>query len=430
MRTTAPSVEAVNLTISKAKQAGIIQLSTTDEFFDGRHLTTNNQFVHNFGSCSYLGLELDERLKAAAIDAVERYGTQFSSSRAYMSIGLYDELENLLEQIFGYPTIVAPTTTLGHLSNIPVLVGPKDAVILDHQVHASVQQAVRLVSTSGVHVEMVRHNNLEALENRIIKLKDKYEKIWYMADGIYSMFGDGAPMQELYELMNSYEQFHLYVDDAHGISWEGKHGAGYVMSQVPMHPKMYLTASLAKAFGACGGVMVYPDQATKDLVRNCGSTLMFSGPIQPGTLGAAVASAKIHLTDEIYDLQANLKGKMDYYVQVATELGLPLVKYASTPIFFIGVGKPEVGYDLCKKVLDSGFYTNLAVYPSVPYNNTGLRMTLTCHHTKSDIKHLLMTISNLLDSSLKRTDYTRADIFRAFKMKSPAEQLVSVAAAS
>ncbi len=424
MTQAAPSIDLVNRNVSNAVKLGIAQLVTDDQKLDGRSITTKGKRVINFGSCSYLGLELDERLKRAAIDAVERYGTQFSCSRAYLSLGLYEELEGLLGQIYGHPTVVAPTTSLGHISNIPVLVGRNDAVILDHQVHASVQNAVRLVKAGGVHVEMVRHNNMNYLENRIKKLSQKHDKVWYMADGIYSMYGDCAPMGDLQRLLNQYEQFHLYIDDAHGMSWTGKNGSGYVLSQMDYHPRMVLITSLAKGFGSCGGAMIFPDGELKELVRNCGSSLMFSGPLQPAQLGASIACAKIHLTDEIYTLQNDLKSKIEFFVKTANQLGLPLVDGSITPVFYIGVGKPDVGYSLCKKMMDLGFYTNIAAFPSVPYNNTGLRMTITRHHTMEDLSAVLHVISEHLDSVLKESDYSRSEIFKAFKMNVPSNSRV------
>ncbi len=420
------SIDLINKNIQFGKQLGISQLSTSDHSLTGRQLTTNGEQVLNFGSCSYLGLEMDERLKQGAIDAVHRYGSQFSCSRAYMSIGLYDELESLLDQIFGKPTIVAPSTTMGHLSTIPLLVGPNDAVILDHQVHASVQQAVRLAATNGAYVEMVRHNNMEALENRIQKLQTKHNKIWYMADGIYSMYGDCAPVKKLEELLNTYDQFHLYIDDAHGMAWEGPNGAGFVLDQIDFHPKMYLSLSLSKSFAAGGGVMIFPDQRSRELVRNCGNTLIFSGPLQPASLGAGIASAKILLSDEIYTMQDELKDRLQYFTETAKALNLPLIKDDLTPVFFLGASKTEITAMLCKELLSAGFYTNASSFPSVPNNNAGIRLTITRHLSKEDIKNFLTTFSEKLDMILNFNNFSRDGIFKAFKMNQPSREKVLV----
>ncbi|MEL7342812.1 MAG: aminotransferase class I/II-fold pyridoxal phosphate-dependent enzyme, partial [Bacteroidota bacterium] len=216
--------------VGEAVKSGVAHLVTEDSRFDGRHIQLSGKNCINFGSCSYLGIELDNRMKTAAMKAVEKFGTQFSSSRAYVSLGLYDELETHLEKMFQAPVIVSASTTLGHLSAIPVIVGDNDAVILDHQVHASVSMACQTLRGKGTHIELVRHNNIEMLESRIKKLKDQYDKIWYMADGVYSMYGDFAPVEELAFLLEKYEQLHLYLDDAHGIGWKGLRGTGHVYS--------------------------------------------------------------------------------------------------------------------------------------------------------------------------------------------------------
>src|SRR5689334_4165012 len=208
-------LEIVNEVATLAARLGIVHNGTEDTTLDGRHITIRGQKLLYFGSCSYLGLEHDARLKAAAMEATDKYGTQFSSSRAYVSSRYYLEAEDLMRRMFNRPAVILQSLTVGHLSNIPVLVGDSDAVIMDAQVHDSVQTAVQLLRTRNIRVELVRHNRVDMLEQRIKSLKDSYRKIWYMADGVYSMQGDFAPVKELYKLLDRYEQLHLYVDDIH-----------------------------------------------------------------------------------------------------------------------------------------------------------------------------------------------------------------------
>ena len=413
-------IEIIDQMLTSSSRLGITHLTTEDERFDGRHVRINGSDLLNFGSCSYLGLELDKRLINAAIDAVKRYGTQFSSSRAYVSVTLYNEVQNLLSQIFGKPVTLASTASLGHMSNIPVLVGDHDAVVYDIQVHASVQTALEMLKVRNIQVEPLRHNRIDLLEERIAKLKDKYDKIWFMADGVYSMYGDFLPVHQLKTLLDKYEQFHLYVDDAHGMSWTGKNGSGYVLSQIDFHPKLFLVLGLAKAFGSCGGVMVYPDEDSKRVVRNCGKTLIFSGPIQPPVLGASVASANIHLTNEIYKLQGELKKRILHFNSVAKSLMLPLINETDSPITFIGLGKPIVGYNLVRRLMNLGYYSNLSVFPSVSYNNTGLRSTITVHQTLKDIENLLGTIAEQLPKALADSQSSMEEVQKYFKLDFPA----------
>ncbi|MCX6291455.1 MAG: aminotransferase class I/II-fold pyridoxal phosphate-dependent enzyme [Bacteroidetes bacterium] len=395
---------------------GIVHNNTEDIKLDGRHIRIAGKDLLYFGSCGYLGLEFDERLKAGAIDAINRYGTQFSSSRAYVSSVFYKESEELLEKMFHKPVILLQSLTLAHMSNIPILVGDNDAVILDSQVHDSVQTAVQLLKTRDVHVELVRHNRLDMLEHRIKELKDTYDKIWYMADGVYSMHGDLAPVKELYKLADQYEQFHLYIDDIHGMSWAGPNGTGYVTSQGPHHSKLYLTTGLTKAFGTAGGVLVFPNEESKIKVKNCSKAIIFSIQMPPMILGATIASSKIHLSDEINIFQKELHQKVDFFNRRAKELELPLIGETISPIGFIGVGKPDVGFNMVRRLMNQGFFMNISVFPAVSYNNTGLRIPINRLNTFEDIEKLLQEIKVQLPFALADSQSSMMDIYKSFKL--------------
>ena len=103
MAKTSSYYDTVDQIVSYGAQKGILHLYNEDNQFDGNKISIAGKEVINFGSCSYLGLEFDPRLKQGAKDAIDRFGTQFSESRAYVSLGLYNELEGLLEGLFGYP---------------------------------------------------------------------------------------------------------------------------------------------------------------------------------------------------------------------------------------------------------------------------------------------------------------------------------------
>ena len=386
---------------ASGRKLGIVFQTIEDTELDGKYVKVDGKRMINFGSCSYLGLEMDQRLIAGSIDAVTRFGTVFSSSRAYLSSTLYDELEVLLEQIFDNPVVVTNNTTMGHLSNIPILVGDNDAVIMDVSVHNSVQQAVSLLKERNVAIEVIRHNRMDILEDRIKILQQNYDKIWFMSDGVYSMFGDIAPVKELKSLLDTYEQFHLYIDDAHGMSWAGENGSGFVRSQLLKHDRMYLVTSLGKAFGSTGGALVFPNKLSYRRVREFGRSLIFSIQLPPAVLGASVASAKIHLSPEIYVRQNHLQERMKFFNQTAKMYELPLIKESLTPVMFIGVGKPQVGYNMVRRLMNAGQYVNLAVFPSVSYTSTGLRIPVTLQHSKEDIENLMKNIALNLPIAMK-----------------------------
>jgi 7-keto-8-aminopelargonate synthetase-like enzyme len=383
-------INTVDECLTNGANNGIFHVSVEDNHLNGRTVTIDGKEVVNFGSCSYLGLEVDDRLKEGAIEATRNYGTQYSSSRAFSACNLYEELEDLFYKIFdNNPSILAATTTLSHVAAIPIIVQDNDLLILDHQVHGSVQLAAQLVKARGTRVEMIRHNRMDMLEDLIKENPNKYNKIWYMADGLYSMYGDYAPLKEIRYLLEKYSTFHFYVDDAHGMSWAGKNGNGYVLSQMPMHPKMVLTTSLAKGFGTGGGVTVLPDGELRRKILTCGSSYTFSGPVQPPMLGASIASAKIHLTKEIYELQYSLRSKIDLANNLINQYGLPLAMPTNSPIFYLGLGLPRVGYNMVKRLMGEGFYANIGIFPAAPINCTGLRLPITNGQTDDDIKGIL-----------------------------------------
>ncbi|SFF98848.1 bifunctional aminotransferase class I/II-fold pyridoxal phosphate-dependent enzyme/GNAT family N-acetyltransferase [Pontibacter chinhatensis] len=411
-------IDTVDAVLTVSKKKGIIHLHAEDQQLTGGHLTLHGKKNLHFGTCGYLGLEHHPAVKRGAIEAIERFGTQFPMSRTYVSNPLYRELEELIEQLYQVPAVISKNCTLAHLTTIPSIIRQSDLVILDHQVHASVQEAVKKMLGQGVTVEMVRHNNLEMLEDRIKKQKGKYERIWYMADSVYSMYGDFAPIKEMIALAEKYEQLYLYVDDAHGMSWAGKNGTGYAMSQMPdgLYRKMILTANLGKAFGACGGLSLFPNREWYDKVSNFGGPLTFSVQIEPATLGAAIASARIHLSEEIYTLQQELQRRIAYFNQLLRKTDLPLVHECESPIFYIGTGTMDMGNHLVQALLSDGIYVNLATFPAVPAKNIGVRITISLSNSYEDIEELVRKLKLHFDMAMAATGQTQENIRKAFKM--------------
>ncbi len=382
-------IKALNQVINSGIQKELLHRFTEDQSLNGRIITIDGQELINFGSCSYLGLEHHPALKQGVIDAVERYGTQFSSSRTYASLGIYKDLEDQLMAMFERPVIVTASTTLGHLATIPVIVGENDAVILDMQVHNSVQMAVQQLKANGIFVTLIRHNDMDSLESKIQQLRNKYDKIWYFADGVYSMYGDYAPLGRLEELMNKYEQFHLYIDDAHGMSWTGPKGTGYVCSQLFYHEKMVLAGSLNKSFATSGGFVALPNARMAQDVRNCGGTLIFTGPIQPPMLGAALASTQLHCSEDILPIWDKVHDMVDFTNGRIEALGLPQFEVTNSPLFFIPAGIPRITTEMVSRMMKDGYYLNAAGFPATPMKRGGVRFMVNGNLEKEDVGQML-----------------------------------------
>jgi 7-keto-8-aminopelargonate synthetase-like enzyme/predicted N-acyltransferase len=408
-------IDTVDEVLSGAKKEGILHLYAEDKKLTGRTIQIKGKEMYHFGTTGYLGLEQDDRIKEAAIQAIRDYGTQFPLSKSYISHPLYSELEDKIEQMYGIPPIITKNSTLGHLAIIPTLLRDEDAVIMDHQVHWSVQNACQLLKLRGIPVEMIRHNNLNMLEEKIKQLSSKCNKIWYMADGVYSMFGDYAPISELMELTKKYNQLHLYFDDVHGMSWKGKNGTGFVFDTIKELPEnIVVVGTLSKTFGASGATVFCKNQKLRNKIKNFGGPLTFSAQLEPASVGAAIASVKIHLSAEITIRQQELADKIAYFNQLLAVENLPIISTNDSPVFFLGMGTPVSAYNFVHRLFKEGFFLNLGIYPAVPIKNTGIRITLSSHNHKQDVKELAEAIKYHYPKALEETNNSDTKVRKAF----------------
>lgn len=366
---------------SEAAEAGVV--FNTGQGANGRYVTVDGARLLNFGSCSYMALEAHPEIRDGAHRALDEYGTQFSFSRAYLQCGLYTELEELLEQITGRPVLVGASTSLAHMAALPVLISDQDHIIIDQFAHASVHTATRLVP--DVPLEILRHNRMDLLDARLEKLRGQARQVWYLADGLYSMLGDYGNFAQLRELLDRHEHLHLYIDDAHAVSWAGKHGRGVALEHFADHERVVVALSLNKAFSAAGGVLAVPNRAMATRIRRCGGTLLFSGPVQPPMLGAAVASARLHLSEALPAMQAELRQRLGICAGHLLSSKLGFGGSELSPIFQLECDSPRVAFRIADRMKQKGFYCCVCVFPAVPINRPGIRFTISRHNEPADI---------------------------------------------
>src|SRR5688572_2626264 len=180
-------VAAMEQGIAEAERAGAAMQTAGEAVYSGRTVNLAGSELLNFGCCSYLGLELRPELQAGAIAAIRRYGTQFPFPRAMIQSPLYAELGAALERMTSGHVVVAASTSLAHISALPVLVSAGDALVIDQFAHASLHTAVALLR--GVSLEVLRHSRLDLLERKLERLSRKHDRVWYVLDGLYSMRG-------------------------------------------------------------------------------------------------------------------------------------------------------------------------------------------------------------------------------------------------
>jgi 7-keto-8-aminopelargonate synthetase-like enzyme len=384
---------AINLVqdrLEMAVRGGLIRLRVDDQSPDGRTINVRGTDLLNYGSCAYLGLNTDQRLIDGAKRALDQYGSVFSSSAAYASIDLYTDLEERLAKIFNQGHILVPTTTtLGHLSVLPVLVSPGDLVLSDHQVHASVQLTAAVLRGLGAEVRDVPHNDVDALHSILSESAHKHKRVWFLADGVYSMFGDTAPVRAISRLLGEFENLHVYYDDAHGTGWKGLHGVGHVITEVGYHERVIVIGSLAKSWGAGGSVLIMPNEKMAAKVLLAGATFTFSGPIHPAGLGAAVAAADFHLSPERDEREKRLLHKIDYVRDRLVEAQLPTLSLERTPLWYVRIGTPEKAIEYARRMMDDGFYVNVSGFPVVPRGMDGVRFTTTTFQTDDDLERFM-----------------------------------------
>lgn len=408
-------IQYVNETFNTAREIGVIHLKAQKDEHESRLIHVDGKPMVNFVANNYIGLEADERVKAAAMEAVDKYGIFTSITRTYLSFDHYIELEEKFEKIFGLPAAIANNTTLGHFTYLPLIIGKNDAIIIDQFVHNSVQMAVQYLKGAGIPNITIRHNQMGELEKQIKELSKTYKNIWYLTDSIFSMHGDSTPFKDLEVLLNSYENFHLYVDDAHGMSWIGQNGKGAALHNIAKHERLYVICSLNKGFGASNAVMVFPDKKVKEVVTNCGSSLIFCTPTLHAGVAAASRIADIHLTDEIYERQVHLSERIKLFKQKAKEYNLPLANHYHSPLFYVGLGSLEKVFMFSKHLQEKGFLICPASAPSVPIKQSGLRISLNYHITLQDTENLVYAIAEYMEDLEKKGLFNREEALKAFR---------------
>jgi 7-keto-8-aminopelargonate synthetase-like enzyme len=410
--------DAVFQVHTQGRERGHYFLTSQDKQFTDRNIHINGHRLLSFGSCSYLGLEFDKRLIDGASDAYQRYGAQTSFSRGYLSSPLYQELEeDLFPRIFGVAqTLLLPSTSIAHHVAMPALIDERDAVVIDHQVHRSVDDAVTLqCARSNAKKVVIKHGELEQAIDVITKLARHHRQVWFMCDGVYSMYGDYLPASFLHQVLAIAPNVRLYIDDAHGMSWTGKFGRGHFLSRFDLDERVVLVTSLAKAFATGGGVLVTKDPSILETARLVGGPYSFSGPLRPGDLGASIASAKLHLTDELLIRQNALQARITQANKLCRSLHIPLVIENEAPIFFIALGRAQAVFLMAEKLREDGFHVNVSGFPAVPASRGGLRVALSAIHTEQEVNDLFHRLAHHMPEVLSTVGITQEEILDQFE---------------
>lgn len=336
--------------------------------------------------CSYLGLDNHPTIVAGAIDAIEAHRSlHWSCARTRLNFDLLAELEANLSEMFCARVIAFSTVMLANLGAMPLLAsgvlteGAKPVVVFDRNAHLSLAYHKPVVADE-TRVETIAHNDIDALEG----LCRKHPVVAYVCDGVYSM-GGNAPIKELRELQERYRLF-LYIDDAHGISLFGRHGEGFARTQFPedLGDRTIIAASLAKGFGASGGMLMLGTAEQEALFRRYSIPYAFSVAPNLAAVGAALGSCKIHRSAELGERQKQLEQR----IKVFDDRVSTVEQGSSLPIRMVSIGSEAKAIAVARELLDAGFYTSAIFFPTVAQGKAGVRVCVTADHQVGDIERL------------------------------------------
>jgi 8-amino-7-oxononanoate synthase len=352
------------------------------------------------GSNNYLGLTGDPRVKAAARDALERYGTALTGSR-FMNgtIPLHVELEREIAEWMGTEDALVFTTGYqANLGTIGTIVGPGDTVICDSGDHASILDGCRL---SGARLRPFRHNQMDKLDKMLERAAGDGGGVLVVVDGVFSMEGDICPLPELLERTERHG-VRVMVDEAHAVGVLGDRGAGScelfgVEDRVDLR-----MGTFSKSLASCGGYIAGPADVIEYL-KISARPFMFTAAAVPAAVGAALEAVRICRT-EGGPLFAKVLGNAAYLRRGFAELGLKVVEPgrlpggadANTPIVPVVVGQDWQAVTLWKALFDAGVYTNVALHPAVPPAGALLRTSLMATHEREHLDRALEIVERVI----------------------------------
>jgi 8-amino-7-oxononanoate synthase len=387
--------------LAAAKEADLLPYFRILESQAGPMVEMEGRETIMLGSNNYLGLTGDERVKGAARDALERYGTALTGSRLLNgTIPLHTELEREIAEWMGNDDAIVFTTGYqANLGTIGTILEPGDTVICDSGDHASILDGCRL---SGARLRPFRHNRMDKLERMLDRAAQDGGGVLVVVDGVFSMEGDICPLPEIVELSERYGA-RLMVDEAHAVGVLGERGTG-TCELFGLADRVDLRmGTFSKSLASCGGFVVGPADVIEYL-RIAARAFVFTAAAVPAAVGAALEAVRI-CRHEGGSLYAKLLENAAYLHAGLSDLGLRVVEpttlpdgtEAITPVVPVVVGEDWQAVLLWKALFDAGVYTNVALHPAVPPGGALLRTSLMATHEHEHLDRALEIFARVLE---------------------------------
>lgn len=365
--------------LQQLHQAGLYNHIRTLGSPQGARLIVDGKDVLNFCSNNYLGLANHPRILQAARDAMEKYGVGPAAVRSIAgTMALHVQLDQRLAIFKGVEAALSLQSGFNaNVATIPALVGNEDAIFSDELNHASIIDGCRL---SRAPIIRVAHADPDDLERLLKSERAKYRRALVITDGVFSMDGDIAPLDKLYEVTRNYDAL-LMVDDAHGEGVMGRGGRG-IVDHFGLHGKVDVEiGTLSKAFGVVGGV-VAGNRLVVEWLRQRGRPFLFSSAMTVPDVAACLAA--IDLLEESTELVDRLWENTRYFKGQMKALGFD-TGASVTPITPVMLGEAKLAQDFSRSLFEQGVFAMAIGYPTVPQGKARIRVMISAAHSRADL---------------------------------------------
>ncbi|NUQ38743.1 MAG: glycine C-acetyltransferase [Caldilineales bacterium] len=342
-------------------------------------MVVDGRRVLNFCTNNYLGLANHPHLKQAARDAVDRWGVGPAAVRTIAgTTSLHLELERRLAAFKGVEdALFVQSGFNANQAAIPPLVGKGDVVFSDRLNHASIIDGCRL---AGAKIIVYEHCDPEDAAAKIAEHLPNFRRGLLITDGVFSMDGDIAPLDALYEVAERYGVLTM-VDDAHGEGVLGRGGRG-IVDHFGLHGKFDVeVGTLSKAFGVVGGVIA-GKKLIVDYVRQKARPLLFSSATTPADTAACLAA--VDLLEASEDRVRQLWENAAYLRRQMQALGFD-TGLSQTPILPIMLGEAGLAKQFSRRLFEEGLFAMSIGFPTVPQGKARIRVMNTAAHTPADL---------------------------------------------
>jgi len=363
-----------------------------EEVYSSTEAKIGGRRILFLGTNNYLGLTFASECLQAAHAAIDSEGTGTTGSR--MANGSYSghlALERELADFYHCQSCIVFTTGYqANLATISGLAGTGDVVLIDGDSHASIYDGCRL---SGAEIIRFRHNDMADLDKRLRRLGERSRSTLIIAEGIYSMLGDRAPLADIVRLKNTYNSI-LLLDEAHSLGVLGQTGQGLVEETGLISEVDFITGTFSKSLGGIGGYCV-SNHPQLDQLRYVSRPYIFTASPTPATIASTRAALKL-LHDGIGLRQQLWKNVHQLYSRLH-ELGYQLGPEPS-PVVAILLDTPQQALMLWKGLLEHGIYVNLILPPAAPDGKSLVRCSVSAVHTSEQMDYVGQSFAELRDT--------------------------------